>query len=102
LSLIVIIVPSSKLESCCYKRVHQPATKIHEPTKTNPCKEKKKEHTRLKTRYFSEVGTEEMLLPNNDPVKSSHRSVRNTRGKKTQIDGREERKEAKNAFDIIL
>jgi hypothetical protein len=32
--LTVVLVPSSRLESCCYKRVHQPATKIHEPTKT--------------------------------------------------------------------
>jgi hypothetical protein len=103
-SLIFMIVPSSRLESCCYDKVHQPATKIHEPTKTkqSASQEKRKEHTRLRLITCQKSAQKrcaqtvfcEAILPSF--------GEQDRQGKKAQIDGRKERKEAKNAFDIIL
>jgi hypothetical protein len=103
-SLIFMIVPSSRLESCCYDKVHQSATKIHEPTKTKQFayakgKEKSIQRLRLITfqmaaqkRCAQTVSCKHILSSfGEQDRKEKHKWTAEKRGK-----------EAKNAFDIIL
>jgi hypothetical protein len=94
----------SRLESCCYEKVHQSATKIHEPTKTKQFayakgKEKSIQRLRLITfqmaaqkRCAQTVSCKHILSSfGEQDRKEKHKWTAEKRGK-----------EAKNAFDIIL
>jgi hypothetical protein len=103
LVLTSFIDPSWRLESCCNRKVHQPATNHYERAETKHTRiRKRKEYTRLISITRPKPAGRICV----DIVLAQHTSLHHLVGRKrrTGTNRRPEakRKEAKNAFDIIL
>jgi hypothetical protein len=102
--LTIFTDPSSRLESCCCRRADQPATNYYETAKTKHTRslKKRKEYTKLisitRPKPAKRICANIVLAQHT----SFHHLVGKTSEEGTNRRPKEQRKEAKNAFDIIL